>query len=356
MKGLTRQEKEKIVLELYSQGKTYHEIAKEARVSLRDIGPILKKSGIEQSLSISSQAYKLFSEGKSPSEVAIALDMREPDVTQLYLEFWKLNHLYELDQIYEEIKGNFSYLLELYRQMKASGITITHIVRLLRLANKDLPSVEHRCQELRREEASLRAGNSNAARIFQELSDSISDEYKTLNQYRLIRNQEKQETDKTRVTKLRLEELVESFQDNNEAYLKIIETIKREVSYILKDPRQLLRIALISLIISSRKDPNNFHALYYNMNIPPRALMEQALSVSSDNVQLNHDDEDYEKVLLTESEILYNKILDIAINKTINSGVNLKSTVSQGKSELSNDQKGILRNLSTYTYLKEEEE
>jgi hypothetical protein len=174
----------------------------------------------------------------------------------------------------------------------------------------------------------LRAGNSNAARIFKELSDSISDEYKTLNQYRLIRNQEKQETDKTRLTKLRSEELVESFQDNNEAYLKIKEIIKREVPYILKDPRQLLKIALISLIISSRKDPNNFHAMYYDMNIPPRALMEQALSVSSDNIQLNHDDEDCEKLLLTESEILYNKIIDIAINKTINSGVNFKSTVS----------------------------
>jgi hypothetical protein len=199
--------------------------------------------------------------------------------------------------------------------MKAAGMNIAHIVRLLRVANKDLPSVEHKYQELRREEASLRAGNSNAARIFQDLNDSISDEYKILNQYRLIRNQEKQETDKTHLTKLRSEELVESFQDNNEAYLKIKETIKREVSYVLKDPRQLLRIALISLIITSRKDPNKFHALYYNMNIPPRALMEQALSVSSDNIQLNHDDEDYEKVLLTESEILYNKIIDIAITR-----------------------------------------
>jgi hypothetical protein len=123
------------------------------------------------------------------------------------------------------------------------------------------------------------------------------------------------------------------------------------------DPRQLLRIALISLIISSRKDPNNFHALYYNMNIPPRALMEQAPSVSSDNIQLNHDDEaNYEKVLLTESEILFNKIIDIVINKTISGGVNLRGTVSQGKLELSNDQKGIPRNLSTYTYRKEEEE
>ena len=60
MTGLTRQEKERFVLELYNQGKTYHEIAKEARVSLRDIGPILKKFGIEQSLSISSQAYIFF--------------------------------------------------------------------------------------------------------------------------------------------------------------------------------------------------------------------------------------------------------------------------------------------------------
>ena len=41
MIGLTRQEKEKLVLELYyNQGKTYAEIAKEARISLRDIGPI----------------------------------------------------------------------------------------------------------------------------------------------------------------------------------------------------------------------------------------------------------------------------------------------------------------------------
>ena len=43
MMGLTREEKENLVLDLYyNQGKTYAEIAKEARISLRDIGPILK--------------------------------------------------------------------------------------------------------------------------------------------------------------------------------------------------------------------------------------------------------------------------------------------------------------------------
>jgi DNA-binding NarL/FixJ family response regulator len=38
MSILNRQEREKLVLDLYNQGKTIREIAKEARMSFRDIG------------------------------------------------------------------------------------------------------------------------------------------------------------------------------------------------------------------------------------------------------------------------------------------------------------------------------
>jgi DNA-binding CsgD family transcriptional regulator len=38
---LTKQERERLVLELYNQGKTYREISKEARISPRYIGVIL---------------------------------------------------------------------------------------------------------------------------------------------------------------------------------------------------------------------------------------------------------------------------------------------------------------------------
>jgi cytidylate kinase len=78
---LTRQEKERLVIELYNQGRTIRDIAREVRMSFRDIGLILKKASgekeekqdKEQSLiSPSSQAYQLFSEGKAPIEVAIA--------------------------------------------------------------------------------------------------------------------------------------------------------------------------------------------------------------------------------------------------------------------------------------------
>ena len=89
---ITRQERERLVLDLYNQGKTYREICKEARISPRNIGVILnkvmeektkeednkcaEKNQQEQHLSLSAQAYKLFSDRKTPLEVAITLDLR----------------------------------------------------------------------------------------------------------------------------------------------------------------------------------------------------------------------------------------------------------------------------------------
>ncbi len=44
MSILTRRERERLVLDLYNQGKTIREIAKEVRMSFRDIGVILNKA------------------------------------------------------------------------------------------------------------------------------------------------------------------------------------------------------------------------------------------------------------------------------------------------------------------------
>ena len=163
---MTRQEKERLVLELYNQGKTYREIAKEARISPRDIGIILnkvveektkesKEEGIKQQddnakqsnqqeqqqhLSLSAQAYKLFSYRKTPLEVAIALNLRESEATKLYKEYWKLKQLHNLNMAYEEIKGHIEPLLRLYKLSKAAGMGVRHVINLLEIANNDLPA------------------------------------------------------------------------------------------------------------------------------------------------------------------------------------------------------------------------
>jgi len=149
--GLNRKEKEKLVVELYENGSSYHEIAKEARVSLRDIKGILDKANGVHTMSKSSQAYQMFSEGKSPTEVAITLDIREPEVTQLYRESWTLKQLYDLNSIYLQTKGDLGAFVKLYKLSKAAGLNADHVIRILNLADGDLLSLESRYYNLKSE-------------------------------------------------------------------------------------------------------------------------------------------------------------------------------------------------------------
>ncbi|MGA9841152.1 MAG: hypothetical protein WBQ25_02445 [Nitrososphaeraceae archaeon] len=175
---MTRQEKENRVLDLYyKEGKTYAEIAKEARISLRDIGPILKKSGSDQSLSNSSQAYLLFSEGKSPIQVAIKLGLKEPEVHEFYKQYWKLQQLYSLYQVHEHVKEDIWTFVELYRLMRAAGMDLKHVKKLLEIANNDLPSVQAKYEGLRREVGLLESKKES-------LEKQIFDLHSTLVQYR----------------------------------------------------------------------------------------------------------------------------------------------------------------------------
>jgi hypothetical protein len=148
---LTRQEKERLVIELYNQGKTIRDVAKELRMSFRDIGAILKKSGEkeeekeEQSLlSPSTQAYRLFSKGKAPIEVAIALNLSESETTKFYEEYWNLQQMHELRIVYDEIGGDIAYFLKLYRLSKGAHMNPEHIVNLLQISNEYLPLLEQR--------------------------------------------------------------------------------------------------------------------------------------------------------------------------------------------------------------------
>ena len=83
-------ERKKRVIDLYhNQGKTTREIAKIERMSIRDISSILKeeesrqqkyKHQQQQREELYGKAYELFSKGKNALEVAIELNLREPEV------------------------------------------------------------------------------------------------------------------------------------------------------------------------------------------------------------------------------------------------------------------------------------
>ena len=88
---LNKFEKRDLVIKLHKEGKTYREIAHIAHISPRDIKLIIKKyeqqkrlennkrrkiknqETTTKKLSLSTQAFKLFKDGKKPTEVAIEL-------------------------------------------------------------------------------------------------------------------------------------------------------------------------------------------------------------------------------------------------------------------------------------------
>jgi hypothetical protein len=194
-----------------------------------------------EKISQAAQAYKLFSDGKSPVDVAITLNLRQAEVTEFYREYWKLKQQYNLNQVYEEIKGDIGSFLNLYKSAKVAGMNAQHVVKLLAIANNDLPSVEYRCEKLKRQEAYLQAGNHNSARTLQELSDLISTKHGTLKQYELSCKEQGLEITKLQLQKIRLEALVNDYQNNNEGYIKMTRAVEEKVFGVSSDRKALLR-------------------------------------------------------------------------------------------------------------------
>src|SRR5215207_2723638 len=251
---LTRQEKERLVLDLYSQNKTYREIAKEVRICPRDIGIILKKASGEKEekqdrkqslLSPSSQAYKLFSEGKTPIEVAIALDLNESETIKYYEEYLNLKQMHELRMVYDEIGPDVMYFLELYKLSKDVHMKPEHVINLLQMSNGYLPFLEQKYKKLRIEINFLELEKQRS----RDLGNDVGVLTKVLGNYKKeIKNLQKE--------KRGLEILM-----NSGRYEKLRKIAEEEVTNSLSKRRDLLKLAVSSVIESIRRDPTKYNFL-----------------------------------------------------------------------------------------------
>src|SRR5215467_14097167 len=142
---MNREEREEQVILLYKEGRTFKDIAKKMHISFRDIGAIINKAKLqverergytndEEPKSPESKAFKMFSEGKSPVEVAIALDQPGDRVWSMYREYWELTGRYKLAQIYDEARYDLSNLLRLHKIVNVVGLGEKEITKVLELA------------------------------------------------------------------------------------------------------------------------------------------------------------------------------------------------------------------------------
>ena len=144
MAALTREERRRRVLEFYSQGMGTREIAKLLHMSFTDIAKVLKVADEEKESEqqrtrqefLSSKAYILFSEGKSPVQVAIDLNIRASEAIIFQREYGEIEGLHNLNQICEEIKVDTWHLVNLYKSVRAAGIGIPQVLTLTLLVKR----------------------------------------------------------------------------------------------------------------------------------------------------------------------------------------------------------------------------
>jgi transposase len=344
---LTRQEREQFVIDLYNQGKTIRDIAKEVRISFRDIGAILKKASGEaeekqdtkESLSQSNKAYLLFSKGKTPIQVAITLNLSEDETTKFYQEYWNLKQMHELRMVYEEIGADIVHFLDLYRLSKDAHMNPQQIINLLQIANNDLQSVEHKYKTLQRNVKDIESKELDASINLVDLKSQIQNANKRLDSYHASCQKEVKRTLELQRQNMELDALLGQFKNNNKEYVKIRFMAKQTVKSALSDNRQQLKFAVLSIIESWRADPTKFNFLIQGMS--PLLIMQKSTIIdyagSSSNSYINPFsyysnqnqngyDETLAEVLVNEAAIIYEKMVKDFTNKTMTNAAAVNSS------------------------------
>jgi hypothetical protein len=338
MTALTRHDKEMLVLDLYyNQDKTYRQIAKEAKICPRDIKTIIdrkiKETELSQSTSVSSQAFNLFLQGKTPIQVAITLNLKEPEVHELYRQYWSLQQLHDLYQVYENIKDDIGPFVELYRLIQAAGMDLKHVKRLLEVANGKLPKVEQMHKNLYKDVMNLNQKKRDVEAAILKLNGDYIFLRNTADHQRLECEKLESEKRSLYLKKIKLESAIKELQ-NIQEYTKIEIIVKQQVNKMFGDEKKLLTLAFEAIIESLLDNPYRLQSfMEYSVSVPyasnslsnadhnenhekhPTFYGQCYLSVNydSDLVQVEY----LKNIVLSESEKLYNQKIEELKNQTI---------------------------------------
>jgi hypothetical protein len=364
---LTNQRKKSVIDLYFNQHKTYPEIVQIERISPRDIGAILKEEQARlqknKDQELSSKAYKLFSEGKTPVQVAIILNLREPEVTKLFREYLKLQGPYKLNLIHDEIgEDNLEDFVEFYNRAKERGMGRMHTVKALAIADKELPYCEEKCELLKIENNDLESKKQQSNNELHNLNDEIASSKELLKSYTSSCERKRQESESLNNEISRLETLVIRFKSNNEEYLKIKRTVEDMWNNVLIDGKVLLHKAIFSIIETLRNENNT------TKNHPLISfLAKEAITVShyrdykyassistssSGKHKLAQYIEDYKDTILEEAIKLYNRMIkDLTDTVIDNTAFKMMSSL------VPSDLPTRLRfHIQSYTYTKEDPE
>jgi len=176
MGRLTKEVVEKI-RRRYEEVGSYSEVAKELGLDPRTVKKHVLEESEEPEVEPTPKAYRLFSEGKTPLEVAITLGLNADEVEEIYEGYWRLKGLYELYDLYSKLQDEVWAYLALYNRMRDEGMNPDEFVSAL----KDI-------QELKKVRSEVEDAKSEYVKILSEIEAAKREKEKILVELRFTKD------------------------------------------------------------------------------------------------------------------------------------------------------------------------
>lgn len=126
--------------------------------------------------------------------MAIQLDIPYSRVEELHQEYWALKELYDLAFVYMEIKNYLTSFLQLFNLLKKNRmLSKQYILKFLRYANYDLPSLENKLRKLRSEIIELEFKKKDSEDTLRLQSAQLLDLGQTIMRYQNAIDRKKQQ-------------------------------------------------------------------------------------------------------------------------------------------------------------------
>jgi hypothetical protein len=309
---LSPKEKEKYVIELRKQDKTYREIVHIVKISPREISRILKKANIELEekerkkivLSKTAQALQLYKKGKSPIDVAIKLDLSPQEANSLYLNYLSLNNLHQFIETFKEFDNDsLQDLIDYYYSMKENGITKEEIVEAIKISN-DYPKIKEEYHDISDELKELKRQRDfyiSDNKILGLKNCELNNECNSLLSKIESANRMLQLTE-NELNKIR--NLLENIK-NSEDYNILKNKVEGQINDFLNHKKEIFKLAVTTILDIIKADPDK--EILINNILYPNENPESGFFILS-----------YEEKIAQIADTLHNITLEINTNNILN--------------------------------------
>jgi ribosomal protein L22 len=259
---LTIKEKEKYVIELRKQSKTYREIAHELLISPREISKILKKANGKMDekerqkivLSKTAQALQLLKRKKSPTEVAIKLDLSPQETNSLYINYLSLNNLHHFVKTFKEFDNDsLQDFIGYYDFMKENGIDKKEIVEAIKISNK-YPKIKEEYHDINEQLKDLREQRDFYLpdnRVLISKNCELTNEYDSL----VLKIKSANRMLQLAEVELNKKREILGTIDNSEDYAILKNQIEEQINDFLNRKKEFFKLAVMTILTLIKQDP-----------------------------------------------------------------------------------------------------